>query len=949
MKPRRKPFLRGASVVWLVPVVALGTALWVGYRSLAERGPLIHISFDNASGVSAGETELRFRDVAVGLVEEVGFSESLDHVVVSVRLEPDVAPYVDESAQFWVVRPEVTTRGVTGLDTVLSGVFIQGQWDGDPNGLERDQDGLASAPLGELGRDGLRLTLRSNREDGFTENTPILFKGIEVGRIGPAQITQDGSAVFSDAIIFAPHDRLVTTATRFWDTSGFRFSLGPNGAEIDFNSIASLVAGGITFDTLVSGGDPVRDGLTFFVYPDEPTARNSVFDNPDGRTVSLSVVFDENVAGLSSGANVELGGIRVGRVANVGGYIDADRFGDRRARLQAVLDIQIGRLGLGDRPSTRDALDYLADRVQNGLRARLANASILTGGLKVELAEVDDATPAQLDLDADPYPQLPTAPGDIRDVSATAEGVFDRINALPVEELLDSAVTFLDTATALVGNDDIQATPGDLRALLGDMRGVVASDEVQNLPGDVSGLVAELQATVVDLRATIAQVNEAQAVERIVAAVERAEETLAETTEGVPSLLTEFEGLAADARALPLEALITRATMALNTVEGFVASEGTQALPADVSAALADLRGLVNDTRGLVTSPQVQEVPGAVTALLDELQGTVAELRSTVAQVNEAQGVERLLTAIDAVDLAAEDVSTSIEGVPALVAELESVAASANELPLEELTNRASALLATADSVLGSEATRALPTELNAALADLRRLLNQTTDFVASDELQAIPGDVSALLAELQGTVGDLRGVVAEVQAAGLATRLTETLEAAEATARDISGATAGVPDLIAELQGVAAEARNLPLTDLVARTTDLIDKFNELAGSEETGRLPERLNGVLSEVEATLTELRDGGAINNVNSALTSAEAAARAIEDGAASVPGLISQINTLLAQAGTTLGGYSETSETNRQIRAALNDVQRAAEAVTSLARAIERRPNSIILGR
>ena len=31
-----------------------------------------------------------------------------------------IETYVDEDAQFWVVRPEITTQRITGLETVLS-------------------------------------------------------------------------------------------------------------------------------------------------------------------------------------------------------------------------------------------------------------------------------------------------------------------------------------------------------------------------------------------------------------------------------------------------------------------------------------------------------------------------------------------------------------------------------------------------------------------------------------------------------------------------------------------------------------------------------------------------------------------------------------------------------------------------------------------------------------
>ena len=95
ISPTRKMFLSGASVIWIIPILALIVALFVAYRSYSERGPVIVVEFEEGAGISAGETELRFRDVTVGVVEKVGFTSDLDRVTAHIRLDKDVAPYID--------------------------------------------------------------------------------------------------------------------------------------------------------------------------------------------------------------------------------------------------------------------------------------------------------------------------------------------------------------------------------------------------------------------------------------------------------------------------------------------------------------------------------------------------------------------------------------------------------------------------------------------------------------------------------------------------------------------------------------------------------------------------------------------------------------------------------------------------------------------------------------
>ncbi|MEL6691162.1 MAG: MCE family protein, partial [Pseudomonadota bacterium] len=706
-------------------------------------------------------------------------------VVVDVRFDVEVAPYIDEDASFWIVSPQVTTSGVTGLDTVLSGVYLEGSWDTNASGTVYEIEGLEEAPLLTAYREGTVIELRSNRPSGLAENTPILYKGIEVGRLGPARISRDGNSVFANAIIYEPHDRLITTATRFWDTSGFSISIGPNGANLDFSSLASLISGGITFGTLVSGGEPLREGLVFDVFPGEGAARNSIFEESSGQTISMMMIFDENVSGLAAGADVEWRGVRIGQVTNVTGVVDEDAFGDARVRLLASVEIQPSRFGLGGDPTEEAVLAYLSERVDVGLRARLASASIITGGLKIELVIDEDAEAADLILDADPFPRFPVTASDIADVSATAEGVFERVNALPVEDLLDSAIAFLDNATALVASPELRDTPAEILGLLSDARGVIGSEEVQGLPEGVGALVADLQ------------------------------------------------------------------------------------------LASADLRNLLAD-------------------------------------VQEAGMVERLLAAVDEVGAAAEAANAALQGIPELTAEVTALAQKANALPLETLLSEVTTLASDLGDVTASASFKALPASAQEAVGELTSLLNSLTE-------------------------------------ADTAATLNATLTDASAAATAIEASVEGVPSLVARLDQIAANAAEVELATLAAELEAILASASELFGGASEADLPEALAGALGEAEAALADLRAGGIIDTANATLASARDAAAAIEGAAEDLPALVDRVNATLAEAQSTLSDYGGDSTFARETSSAMREIERAAKALSDLARAIERNPNSLLLGR
>lgn len=172
---------RNLSLVWLVPLAALAVSLGVAWKAYSDRGVLIRITFENASGIAANETTVRYRDVVIGRVEDVGFAEDLTKVAVWARIDKEIAPYLDQDAAFWVVRPEVSARGISGLSTVLSGVYIEGAWDQDQGSAEISFEGADRPPLVQPGRGGRRITLRTNDGRMISEGAPVLFRGIEVG------------------------------------------------------------------------------------------------------------------------------------------------------------------------------------------------------------------------------------------------------------------------------------------------------------------------------------------------------------------------------------------------------------------------------------------------------------------------------------------------------------------------------------------------------------------------------------------------------------------------------------------------------------------------------------------------------------------------------------------------------------------------------------------------
>ncbi|MCA0869416.1 MlaD family protein [Seohaeicola saemankumensis] len=590
--PARPSFWRNLSLVWLVPVLALVVSLGLAWNSFAQRGVLIEITFASASGISPGETTLRFRDVTIGTVEDVGFTPDLASVVVKARVNKEVAPFLDADAQFWVVSPKVSARGITGLSTVLSGVYIEGAWDKVAGTPLRSFIGRDAPPLVQPGREGKRITLISDNGRLLAEGAPVFFRGVEVGRLERPRLTVSTDMIVVDAFIEAPHDRRMNTATRFWDTSGFEVSLSGAGLSVDFDSLSSLVAGGVEFDSIYEGGTPVSPGYVYTVYPDEGDARKSLFLRSTAASVDIAAEFGESVSGLEPGADVRLGGLKVGEVVAIAAQVQETEFGPE-LRPMARLAIEPDRLGLPRGAGREATLDFLETAVAAGLRAQLATTSLFSRALVVDLVNAPDAAPATFQRDAEPLPILPSAVSNLPDFTATAEGVFERINALPVEELIEQAINTLASVEAVARKDSLLTLPDTVVALLEDARAVVNDEATRALPGEIRGAVR-------DLRATVQDFNDSEAIAKLVLALDKADAiatNLAQASESVPELVEELRAVAQKANALKAEDLIAAATQMLDSAEQVIGTEAARALPASLNAALDQVRGALDELR----------------------------------------------------------------------------------------------------------------------------------------------------------------------------------------------------------------------------------------------------------------------------------------------------------------------------------------------------------------
>lgn len=619
--------LRNLSLVWLVPLLALIVALGIAWQAYSERGTLIEIRFENAAGVEAGETTIRYRDVVIGTVEDVSFSEDLRSVIVAARIDNVVLPFLDEDATFWVVRPEISTQGVSGLSTVVSGVYIEGAWNNQAGTTQYVFTGREEPLFVRPGDEGRLLTLRVPAGMQLQGGAPVSFRGIQVGRLENPQLSPDAQELSVDVFIEAPHDARISSATRFWDTSGFSISLGAEGLSLDVESLASLVTGGLEFDDVFEGGEPVAADRIFDVYVTEEMARASAFsDGPIGN-VPLSVQFTRLIRGLAPGTRVVMNNNVVGQITEVGVRRVETPKGPA-TRMVADLTVDAVRLGLDADATAEDVYDFFEEQIADGLRARVNSSGILTSEPRIELAvDYTASNNVTLNRDATPYPVIPWVPAPASSGNVTAEGVLERIAELPFEALLEQTIDTLASIEGLAGDPSLRDVPEEAIGLLEDARGLIGGDIAQAVPG-------EALAALGDLRRLLAEFNEnniADGLASVIAQVDGAMGPISAASERLPDLMANLSTLAETAAALELEATITSANSVLAGVDAFLAAEGMDEVPGNLASALTELEALTTQLRET-------DVVGSLDATLDATNAAAAELPGLVARTETVLG-----------------------------------------------------------------------------------------------------------------------------------------------------------------------------------------------------------------------------------------------------------------------------------------------------------------------
>lgn len=450
----------GPSVIWIIPIITLIVGGWLIVKTISEQGPQVTVSFKTAQGIEVGKTKVKYKSVEIGVVEQVRFSDDFSHVILTIQFDHGTQHFLKRKTRFWVVKPQLSLQGASGLGTLISGAYIE--IDPGPGAKQMHFVGLEKQPVVTADEQGMKVVLITQRLQSIDTGSRIYYQGLEAGEVLGYELANDRSNIFIHAFIRDPFHTMIKGNTKFWNVSGVDVSVDADGVSVQTESVRSILYGGIAFETPETlEQTPIDiDSLVFTLYDNY----ESISDTEFSRKIKFVLFFNSSVRGLSRGAPVEFKGIKVGSVLDIRLEFDPE---NTSFQIPVLIEIEPQRIISKGSNGVETSYAILEELVESGLRARLQTGSLITSQLYVELDMLPD-TPILLSGEDMPYPELPTIGStNFAAITKSVEDLLIKLNAVDIETITAAVLETVKTADATLNNaNDLLTTPGLKDALL---------------------------------------------------------------------------------------------------------------------------------------------------------------------------------------------------------------------------------------------------------------------------------------------------------------------------------------------------------------------------------------------------------------------------------------------------------------------------------------------------
>ena len=376
---------RTLSPIWIIPLIAVFVASWMFYQYQQSQGTTIYITMPNAEGVIPGKTEIKVRSVKMGVIAQVRLAEDQTTVVARAVIDKDYEHLLNQDAKIWIVKTRIDETGISGLNTLLSGVYFE-FLPGESDARTRQFTLLDTPPQIPDNIKGQRYLLTSKNTNVIDVGTTIYYNGYSVGQVETAKFDWQQQIMRYGIFIRSPYENLVTENVVFWVNSAIEVDLSADGINFKTSSLAKMLKGGISF-AIPEGEKPdalAKQNQTFRLNSDYQKALEHRYDEYDYYVIQ----FEQSIRGLTPGAPVEYRGIRIGTVEEAPAMLVIDNrpahFSTDSTAVPVKIKIEYKRIFHDTKIAKEFWQNSLDGWIEKGLRASLKTGNLLTGSIYID-------------------------------------------------------------------------------------------------------------------------------------------------------------------------------------------------------------------------------------------------------------------------------------------------------------------------------------------------------------------------------------------------------------------------------------------------------------------------------------------------------------------------------------------------------------------------------------
>ncbi|MGE4318733.1 MAG: MlaD family protein [Deferribacterales bacterium] len=246
---------RKFSPVWLTPILALAITVWLIYNGYVNSGKEIRIRFDSGSDIVVGKTLVKYRGIPVGKVIDLEIADTLDKVDAVIKLDKRADAIAREGMRFWIVKPRISINQITGLETIMSGTYIEMAppfYDKEELAKLKETNffiGLSEPADLETEKDAVNVNLFSVKDMGIYSGMGVYFNGISAGRVLGVRYDRETNKYNVSVSVSKEYQKYINKHTKFWNVGGIDMRLDSAGFSLQVPQFNSLLQGGVAFDS----------------------------------------------------------------------------------------------------------------------------------------------------------------------------------------------------------------------------------------------------------------------------------------------------------------------------------------------------------------------------------------------------------------------------------------------------------------------------------------------------------------------------------------------------------------------------------------------------------------------------------------------------------------------------------------------------------------------------